>query len=133
MLGLLEGDVNPDVDCTLPSPVNEGNVVDMNDFSSLSVNEIQKLVDKELRDYTNPWKGSIMLLVHPLTQQQVTYSHSFDEEPQLVDVVDYLGGDGRVLRDEMSKVKPLIARLYFPPSEFPPPKIDVGKWVFLKL
>ena len=71
-----------------------------------------------------------MLLIHPLTQQQVTDCHSFDEEPQLFDVVDYLGGGGRVLRDEMSTVKPLIARLYFPPFEVSPPKIDLGKGAF---
>ena len=52
----LEGDVNPDVDSPFAPPVDERNVVDMNEFPSLSVNEIQKLVDKDLRDYTNPGK-----------------------------------------------------------------------------
>ena len=66
----LDVDVNPDVDSPLAPPVDEGNVVDMNDFSSLSVNEVQKLFDKEIHDYTNPWKGSIKLLVCLVTEEE---------------------------------------------------------------
>ena len=51
----------------------------------------------------------------------------FDGEPLLVDVGDYLGGDVRVLRVKSSTgKKDVISRLYFPPSEFPPPEIDLS-------
>ena len=74
-----------------------------------------------------------MLLVHPLIDKEVKDCHSFDEEPQLVDVVDYLGDGVHVLRGKVSTDKPLIARLFFPPSKFPPPTIVLGKGVFLTL
>ena len=88
----LDGDVDPYVD----SPVGEGpriatdRLLDdthplvewpvgyINDILALSGHEIQQLVDKERDDYTNPWKGSIKLLVHPMTDAEAKLGPLFD-------------------------------------------------------
>ena len=98
------------------STVDGGPVVGITDLSLLLVHEIQLLVDEEISKYTTPWRGSIHLRVYPMREGEVDAKagRSFDGEPELVDICDYFGGrtqDG----------KQPITRLYFPPSEFPPP------------
>ena len=90
-------------------------VVGSTDLSLLLVHDIQLLVE-EISKYTTPWRGSIHLRVYPMRDGEVDAKagRSFDGEPELVDICDYFGGrtqDG----------KQPITRLYFPPSEFPPP------------
>ena len=62
-----------------------------------------------------------------MTDEEAKLGPLFDRQPLLVDLFDYLGGDMRVLRVKRSTgKKDVISRLDFPPSEFPPPEIDLG-------
>ena len=90
-------------------------VIGSNDLSLLLVHDIQLLVDEELQKYTTPWRGSINLRVLPMIEVDAKSCQSLDGEPALVDICDYFGG---CIKDVSEKT---ISRLYFPPSEFPPP------------
>ena len=94
-------------------------VVGSNDLSLIVVHDIQLLVDEELETYMTPWRGSIHLRVYPMIEVDANACQSLDGEPELVDICDYVGGCIKVLRVNASEKT--ISRLYFPPSESPPP------------
>ena len=99
-----------------------GNPVDTVPLASMSVGDIQKLLDERLVSLTSEWKASIPFPLYPVEKQkkkrkdnkkQEYNSSIFDEDIRTLDICSYLNGQ-----------KSNISRLYFCPKKYPPPVND---------
>ena len=82
-------------------------------YSTLTSDDIHNLLDEEVLSLSHPWDGTVPFPVFVVEDMTSFSPNIFHSPPEEVDICPYLTAS-----------KYPTKRLYFYPSEYPPPLID---------